>query len=333
WINRAGESGACAVWTFWYGYSSKIYDRKLMAEGAPTNYTERRNLWILNWVRKHYEPDANRWYCSGSSMGGCGTISFGLRHPELFAGLHAHVPIVSYTYSSPGKGSAWRFEPTCWTGPIPPELKDSDGVPFLDRMNGTKFVLETKADLPYVFLINGRKDNSIPWENNPPFYRALNDTRQGFAAYWDNGEHATCGKDAPEDVSAWYQRFRRFRLDESYPAFSNTSTNRNPGNGDPADGDIIGWMNRGMDWKDIEDTTNHYAITLLADYPGIEYPVKTDVTLRRVQKFKTKPGEKLSVRVGDAEPANVQAGADGRISVPNITIPSKDGVRIGIRRL
>jgi len=88
-----------------------------------------------------------------------------------------------------------------------------------------------------------------------------------------------------------------------------------------------------MDWKDVEDSADHYSITILADYPGIEYPVKTDVTLRRVQKFKTKPGEKLSVRVGDAEPANVQAGADGRISVPNITIPSKDGVRIGIRRL
>ncbi|MBM3890672.1 MAG: hypothetical protein FJ388_16280, partial [Verrucomicrobia bacterium] len=79
WINRphneAGDAGAPAIWTFWFGYNSNIFDRKLMATGTPVNYTERRNLWILDWVRGHYQPDVNRWYCSGSSMGGCGTIS------------------------------------------------------------------------------------------------------------------------------------------------------------------------------------------------------------------------------------------------------------------
>ena len=38
-----------------------------MAGGIPTNYTERRNLWILQWVREHYQPDTKRWYCSGGS--------------------------------------------------------------------------------------------------------------------------------------------------------------------------------------------------------------------------------------------------------------------------
>jgi hypothetical protein len=28
------------------------------------------------------------------------------------------------------------------------------------------------------------------------------------------------------------------------------SDNKDPGKGDPTDGDIIGWMNRGLDWKD-----------------------------------------------------------------------------------
>ena len=56
-------------------------------------------------------------------------------------------------------------------------------------MNGTKFVAETNDDLPFVFLINGRQDGSIPWQNNPPFYRALSEARQGFAVYYvDQGE-------------------------------------------------------------------------------------------------------------------------------------------------
>jgi hypothetical protein len=334
WINRplleAGDSGTPAVWTFWYGYNSKIYDRQHMREGLPSNYTERRNLWILHWVRDYYQPDAKRCFCSGSSMGGCGTVSFGLRHPELFAGLHAHVPIVSYTYL--GTGSARRLEPLCWIGPIPPGLKTREGVPLLDSMNGTKFVLETKEDLPMLYLINGRQDASIPWQNNPPFFRALNDTHQAFAVYWDNGTHPTCGQDAPPDVKDWARRFQRFRLNESLPAFSNTSSNRDPGDGHLDNGDLIGWMNRGMDWKQIEDTADHYAITISADYPGVAYPVQTDLALRRVQQFKTRPGEQLSVRIGAAEPLRMTADARGRITIPRIAIPSPAGVRIMIHR-
>ena len=160
----------------------------------------------------------------------------------------------------------------------------------------------------------------------------MEQARQGFAAYWDNGTHATCGKDAPEDVKAWLQRFRRFRSDESYPAFSNTSTDRNFGNGAPEDGDVIGWINRGMDWKDIEDTRAYFAIVLLADAPGVTYPVRTDVTLRRIQQFKTRAGEKVNVRIGDAASISVAADSNGKITIPRVLIPSKSGVRVVIQR-
>lgn len=335
WINRphneAKDGGTPAIWTFWYGYNSRIDVRAEMAQGVPVNYTERRNLWMLDWVRRTFQPDANRWYCSGSSMGGCGTVSFGFRHPELFIGLHAHVPIVSYTYL--GRGSAVRFEPSCWTGPIPDDLKTDEGVGLLARMNGTDFVRQASDDLPPLFLVNGRRDGSIPWENNPPFYRALDESKQFFAAYWDNGDHATCGKDAPADVKAWQQQFRQlFRRNESYPAFSHTSSNRNPGQGDPSDGDTIGWMNRGMSWREIDDTPQRYAITLAADYPGITYPVTTDVTLRRLQQFKPGPNTALSVRVGDGKPVSIQTDAAGRFTVPRVTIGSAKGVRLMVER-
>jgi hypothetical protein len=332
WINRphleAGDGGMPAIWTFWYGYNSNIFDRSLMEKGQPINYTERRLLWMLDWIQDYYQPDPNRWYCSGSSMGGCGTISFGLRHPELFAALHAHVPIVSYTYL--GAGSAHRLEPSCWVGPIPDDLKTSEGVPLLKQMNSVDFVSQTKADLPYLFLINGRKDASIPWENNPPFYRALSAAQQGFSAYWDNGTHPTSGNNAPEDVKGWPERLRRFRLNESFPAFTNTSCNRNPGNGQPEDGDTIGWINRGMDWKDIEDTRDRYAVTIIANYNGLQYPVQTDMTLRRVQNFKPRALKRLQVRIGENAPLYVEVRADGSIEIPGIVIPSANGVRIEI---
>jgi pectate lyase len=343
WINRphdeARDAGAPAIWTFWYGYNSKIYDRSLMGSGVPTNYTELRNLWILNWVRDQYQPDPNRWTCSGSSMGGCGTMSFGLRHPELFAACHAMVPIVAYTDLGEenghrlGPSSASRLEPSCWTGPIPADLKTNEGVPLLERMNSTKFVTESDAELPYLFIINGRQDGSIPWQNNPPFYRAMEKARRGFSAFWDNGTHSDCGKNAPADVKAWTTRFKqRFRRDESYPSFSHTSTDRNPGNGSPGDGDIIGWINRGVDWKEVEDTPDHYALIILADAVESSYPVSTEITLHRVRQFRTQPGEKLSVRIGDAAPTTVSTDHQGRITIPKVLIPSTNGVHIRIDR-
>lgn len=334
WINRpfeeARDSGAKAIWTFWYGYNSKIYDRAAMADGVVTNYTERRLLWILEWVNRHYGTDRNRWYCSGGSMGGCGTISFAWRHPELFAALHAHVPIVSLTYL--GSGSAHRLEPMTGFAPITQAVMTNENVPLLERMNSVSYVNAATADLPYLFVVNGRQDNSIPWQNNPPFYRALNQSAQGHAVFWDDGRHDTAGKNAPKDVAGWTRRFLRFRLDESFPAFTNTSANRNPGNGDPKDGDVIGWMNRGMDWRDIEDQTDHYAITLAADFPDIAYPVQTDVTLRRVQRFKPATGARLRVSVGKLPEFTIQVGADGRITLPRVVIPDQAGVRVVLRR-
>lgn len=336
WINRphneAGDGGMPAIWTFWYGYNSNIFDRDLMSEGIPVNYTEKRLLWILNWVNEYYQTDPNRWYCSGSSMGGCGTISFGLRHPELFAALHAHVPIVSYTYL--GAGSARRLEPSCWTGTIPHDLKTNEGISLLERMNSINFLANTNNDLPFLFLVNGRRDASIPWENNPPFYRAMSAAKQGFAAYWDNGEHATSGREgAPEDLKNYQNWIRRFRLNESFPAFSNTSNDNNPGNGNPDDGDLTGWINRGMDWKDIVDETNKYSITVFADFPGINYPVQTDIRLRRLQKFKPEPGQQLKVKIDENPFFFIKVTQDGSIDIPKINIPSKNGIEINIETM
>jgi hypothetical protein len=238
--------------------------------------------------------------------------------------------IVSYTYA--GTGSARRIEPSCWIGPITPAVLTHEGVPLLDRLDSTRVVSETTADLPYLFVLNGRNDSSIPWENNPPFYRALGAGAHGFAVYWDEGEHSTAAKDAPDDVKAWTQRFRRFRLNESFPAFARTSSDRNAGNGQATDGDPVGWINRGLEWKDIEDAPDCYAITLLADYPGLAHPVRTDVTLRRVQRFKPKPGESLRVQFSRGSSLTIAAGSEGRITIPAVVVPDRAGVRVAIRR-
>ena len=77
---------------------------------------------------------------------------------------------------------------------------------------------------------------------------------------------------------------------------------------------------------------DHYAITLLATLPDEQYPVHTDITLRRVQQFKTRPEEKLSVRVGDSTAVSASADSKGRITLPQVAIPNQAGVRVVIER-
>ena len=320
-----------AVENFWYGCNANIYDAALMRTGNTVNYSEEILLWMKDWAKRHLGIDEKRVYLQGGSMGGSGSIANAIQHADAYAAVCAIVPVVSYT--KPGKGSARRLETVC--GPITDKAPlTNEGIPLLNRMNGEEVVRKAEVDLPFLFIINGRKDASIPWENNPGFYRALNESRQGFVAFWNDGEHGTAEKLVPEDVKAWSGggMLRCFALNQSFPAFSNCSTNKNPGSGDPGDGDIVGWMNRGLDWKDVEDAADHYAITILADYPGIEYPVSVDVTPRRVQQFKPSAGQKLKVKLPNGVEREIVVDKHGLFTVAGVAIGSKDGVRMTVSK-
>lgn len=318
-----------AIENFWFGCNEFIYDPAMMKDGRIVNYSENILLWLKDWALRKYSIDPGRAFLQGTSMGGCGSVSNAIHHPSEYAAACAMVPIVSYT--NPKSGSARRLEPFCGKGL---SLLCSDGLPLSERMNGEAVVRKSKETLPFLFLLHGRQDASIPWENNPGFYKALDESRQGYMAYWDDGKHDTAGVDAPEDVKAWKggQWLSKFSLAQSFPAFSNCSTNRNPGNGDKSNGDTVGWMNRGMSWEGIEDDSSHYAITIKTSYPGVKYPVFVDVTPRRLQKFKPSPGESLPVSLQGRGAGRVLVDNQGLFTVKQVSIPSGEGVRIVVSK-
>lgn len=316
-----------AVSTFWYGYHDRIYETTRTATATAPNYIEEYLLWIVRWAQSHLGADPNHAYLCGGSMGGSGAISMALHHPHVFAAVDVYVPI--YSYTRPGSGSAQRLECVC--GSLARPVVTRDGIPLLEHMDGARIAEQTQADLPYIFSMNGRRDASIPWENNPPFYKAMNRARQGLSVYWNNGGHGM-QQEAPTDVRAWGQRLCRFRLDQSFPAFSNCSDDRDCGNGDPANGDLVGWINRGLDWTDLVDTTREYALTVTADHPDLVYPVVVDVTPRRIQKFKPAPGAPVQVSIGQQPPEELRADSAGRITIRSVRINSRAGTRIRLTR-
>jgi len=307
----AKKGGVRGIWSFWYGASDRIPEPDEIERGTATNYSERRLLFEIDWVKRCLGTDPERTYCSGSSMGGCGTMSFAFRHPEIFAAVDAHVPIVAYNPGDPDKGRAlgwhdntFRLIPFC--GPL--SLPCSDGMPLSQRLDSTDFVLSHPRDLPFLIIATGRQDASIPWHNNPPLFRALQKMRHGCLIAWNNGIHPEVDKPLPPDFKEWKAKLlTRFALNRSFPAFSNCSRNHDPGNGDNNHGDIEGYMNRGLNWTDPTETAARYEVLITYDLDVTHLPLTVDVTPRRCQAFKLSPGQTCSAANIDAAGQAIQS--------------------------
>lgn len=316
-----------------FGYNSKIYDEAAMKDGTIINYNEKRLLWTLDWVQRTFKTDPNRVHVIGSSGGGAG-LMLALHHPSVFASVCAMVPCVSYVTSTDPEMAA----NDAYTKVLKQLAGDyNGGVAYAADLGGFAYLdgvscVKRNRELPFLVVHHGRKDRPTPWSKTPAFYRALDEHKAGYVAWWDDGEHATAGKAAPEDFreKLTVDYLLQFSKGRSFPAFSNCSDNKDPGHGNPTEGDIVGWMNRGFKWGEIVDTERRYAISIQMTHPDVKYPVTADVTLRNRQKFK--PGAKRVVTVViDREAAReVIADESGVVTVPAVVFPSPEYRRIEI---
>ena len=333
----AKKGGIIGIWSFWYGCSDKIPHPEAIETGTPTNYSERRLLFEIDWVQRHLGTDPNRTYCYGSSMGGCGAMSFAFRHPEIFAAVSAHVPIVAYNEGDPkkGRGLGWHdntFRLVSFCGPL--TLTCSDGMPLSKRMDSTDFVLSHPGDLPFLVIATGRQDTSIPWHNNPPLYCALQQMRHGCLVAWNDGIHPGVSKLLPPDFKAWAKTgLTRFALNKSYPAFSNCSRNNDPANGDNNDGDVEGYLNRGLNWTDPKETARRYEVLVTYDSDATDLPVSVDVTPRRCQAFRLSPDQTCTAVNIDAAGKSIQsmqvtADRFGLVTFPKFRLTQREGNRL-----
>ena len=340
WIGRTMSRAECsdgrdmvpAISTFWMGYNPDIAVSIKGPKYRFDNFTERYILFVIDWVQEFLGTDVNRTYIQGGSMGGTGAVHLATHFPGRFAAIHAAVPVVSFTWKNVGriKGSAWRL--ACSTGKFSeknPALMP-DGRDALDYASGAKNIANSAVDMPPMFITSGRQDTSIPWVNNPPFFTAADKARQSISVYWNNGGHGMSGE-APRDMRFGMKNLLRFRLNESFPVFSQCSDNRNYGKGDPKDGDLAGWINRGVDWKVIKDTPQSYVIALSISHPEIKYPVTASVTIRRRQHFRFAPGTEVAYEYGTVK-GKVKITKEGLLTIPNVRFAGKEKVKLTISK-
>jgi len=193
-----------------------------------------------------------------------------------------------------------------------------------------------------IIAFNGRNDTTVGWGEKPTYYASTQAHRAGGCYFFDTRRHHTVGQWSPlEDFAYLY----RFRTNLSFPAFSNCSTDSDPGNGLIASGDSVGTFNGFMDWEPaLTDTPSQWAATIrLRDLNGrfaaVPAPetLRVDVTPRRVQSFTIAPFEPLDFTVvRTSDQAILQQGAllanlDGIVTVPNVLV-YKTGSRLTLTR-
>lgn len=350
--------------TWHYGFNADFdyrtfdpHDPQPPTTGTIVNFTEQRILQAIDEVSVLFNVDENRIHGHGSSMGGSGMLTMGMRYPDVFAAIYAGLPMTDYRAADGSGGSIdWRsdLEPKWGTiaanlpvenrGPHATHLATYDGTGVWDWMDHqSQAVARRGEDMAYLTYIHTMQDDVIAWDTQgQPFPGALAAADIGFQGAAVPGGHSWPGFDGSNEVmiggdagGGWGQF--QFRRDMSFPAISHashaapippptSSTESHYYNVD------IEWSVPWHDFGDlILDEPARYAITLRST-SGDQ---TADVTPRRLQQFAVTPGASYAwTNTNATTSAVIQAGtatadASGLVTIPGVQILA-DGNRLEI---
>jgi hypothetical protein len=315
----AAPSGNGTKETFWFGYYCvpQWADHK---QPRAYNFTERRTLWLIDWVKNRYGVDPERVYAEGGSMGAWGTASFALRHPDLFAAIYPNRPRMI----QPALPSLVKIARETRI------VMDDGKTNYDERMDMTRFASAHHDDLPFIGWCCGRKDGFATFKEQIEMVNALTAAHHGFAFAWNDGNHSS-GATPMREIKRWYPP-EKFARNKSYPAFGNSSIDGDLGQGETEvtegkrtrkvlkddNGELEGGINLGFVWKEVADDGSSWSVTLSNQLTKDEMTV--DVTPRRCQKFKPRPGEMLKWSVADGGSGTVVADKWGLVTVTAVKI-------------
>jgi hypothetical protein len=268
---------------------------KKNAGGDPVP-VEKRVIDSIKWVLGKYDIDTNRVYLCGNSMGGSGTLGIGVRNGDIFAAIKANVPAGIEHVSN-----RMYFPPQT----VPENVK--------------------LPDPPVVVDYSAQNDG---WSaGHDRFVKAMNDRKYALFFYWGSFGHAN-NHAAIEKVNDMINSFDwlNVKKNEAYPVFANASSNNRIPWPDDLTSKAAGQINAFFRWKIISDTKNKLQVSLFLVTPEalkttFEIPreATADVSLRRIQDMRVKPGQTFKWTFGTAE-GKGKTDAGGLITIPGLKI-------------
>jgi hypothetical protein len=264
--------------------------------------------------------DSNRVYLIGTSMGGSGTYHLGIRHPELFAAVHANAGFADYL------GGPCGIEAFCTSftndfigtqqenlqmqgldGKTYPARQYSDMSWFAGVHNGASWTASLgkgrKYEPPYLLMTHGKTDVNVDIGSANRLVEVLKEKKYGYSFLRHTGGHSA-------------QNFARlnwlmgFHRNLSYPALSRNSTDITTGEEHYNYLDKIGWLN-----TTIVDQANLWQVQLTGQGT-------VDVTPRHLQQFQVASKQEfhwwLNTETGSG--TTVTADSNGVLTIPGVVV-------------
>lgn len=214
--------------------------------------TERRLDALLEWAKINV-PNLNpvRRAMIGGSMGGWGTITFGLRRPTEFAALYPDRPRWRYSSGTSVNIPDWNGPSVTYAAGSDPDIAVEDGGgSSAAHRDGIAYVSNTANKIPWVGWCMGRNDGFAPFEDQVAAVVALRAAKRGFCFVWNNGNHS---EGSVINLVLDSYPFGTFELGKGYPLFTNHS-----GDQDPAV-DLVGGINQGLSFRNVVESTSGWS--------------------------------------------------------------------------
>jgi len=285
--------------SFYFGYEQNYdleqpYNFPRANGGLVNDFTEERVLFLLDWADREIPHDPNRVYAMGVSMGGSFAFFMAWHHPDRIAGVLSVLPKVCTGYRPDVYPGLRESFDRMWGSPDL-DLPTTAGARVFQWMDGREQarIERHRGSAPMVAFC-GINDNVVGWGEKVAYFQSMQANDAGGTWFWDERTHYTA-----HDQTEWYpmmgaRLLYKYRTDQSYPAFTNCSTNSNFGDGDPTTADPIGQINGLVDWDETATTESQLRwevslrtryVTTLDGIIGAPTALTVDVTPRRLQSF------------------------------------------------
>lgn len=234
--------------SYWLGWTDG-------PEAALNLYTERRLDAMIAHIKAH-QPNlsATKWALTGGSMGGWGTMTYGIRRPHLFPALWPDRPRwrnaeVAGTVRVP----SWTQPPTPGypVGSSPAVRAEDGGGSSAAHLDIISYVANSSNPIPWIGWHIGRNDGYMPWQDHIDAVAALRARGAGFAVYWTNEGH-TVNSYREAEIRGSYP-LGLFELGKGYPVFSEHSLDND------MVADLVGGINVGLTFRNVVETTNSWS--------------------------------------------------------------------------
>lgn len=348
--------------TWHFGYA-KNFD-PFTSGDVPTadtiiNYTQRRYVWVDEWLARHFNVDTSRINIHGHSMGSAGSLGLAKSYPEHYGSA----TLFNTGCAGPEDDSNTIYIFGTKASNLPTNLKNRNGETVRFYSLWDLFTnCSPQRDLPLIRLWHGKNDDNGTMRWSPVVVenlRTCDSIATGIQTCWserphgvdmapDFNDHWVMGIPANQQTAADNVDFAeaRFRSNKSFPAFFNhrlDAKNHDPGTGligiNNGDGDNWGTWGGYHRWANVVETAHSWEVTTWLEdnaiFPNDNSPenfLTADLAIRRPMTFLPATGQTIYYKVEELGTGSIlQAGAttvqaDNLVVIPQVEV-FKENIR------